>query len=56
MKKKYKEYRCKNDKNKNARVILSSKCDVSGNKTSRFIKEQEASGILSSVGIITPLS
>ena len=43
-------------KTKNGRVILSSKCAVCGNKKSRFIKEQEASGILSSVGIRTPLS
>ena len=41
---------------KNGRVILSSKCDVCSSKKSRFMKEQEASGILSSVGIRTPLS
>ena len=40
-------------KTKNGRVILSSECVVCGNKKSRFIKEQEASGILSSVGIRT---
>ena len=38
-------------KTKNGRVILSSKCVACGNKKSRFITEQEASGILSSVGI-----
>ena len=43
-------------KTKNGRIILSSKCVACGNKRSRFIKEQEASGILSSVGIRTPLS
>ena len=43
-------------KTKNSRVILSSKCVVCGNKKSRYIKEQEASGILSSAGIRTPLS
>ena len=41
---------------KNGRVILSSKCVIYGNKKSRFIKEQVASGILSSVLIRTPLS
>ena len=43
-------------KTKNGRLALSSKCVVCGSKKSRFIKEQEASGILSSVGIRTPLS
>ena len=38
-------------KTKNGRVIISSKCVGCGNKKSRFIKEQEASGILSSLGI-----
>ena len=40
-------------KTKNGRIILSSKCVACGNKKSRFIKEQEAVGILSSVGIRT---
>ena len=43
-------------KTKNARLILSIKCAICGYKKSRFVKEQEASGILSSVGIRTPLS
>ena len=43
-------------KTKNGRLILSSGCVICGNKKSIFIKEQEASGILSSVGIRTPLS
>ena len=43
-------------KTTNGREILSSKCVVCCNKKSRFRKEQEASGILSSVGIRTPLS
>ena len=43
-------------KTKNSRVILSSKCTVCGSKNSRFMKEQESSGILSSVGIRTPLN
>ena len=43
-------------KTKNGRLMLSSKCSSCGNKTSKFIKEQEAKGILSSLGIRTPLS
>ena len=43
-------------KTKNGRLILSSKCAICGNRKSRFIKEQEASAILSSEGIRTPLS
>ena len=40
-------------KTKNGRLMLSSKCTICGNKKSRFVKEQKASGILSSVGIRT---
>ena len=36
--------------------MLLSKCAVCNNKKSRFMKEQEASGLLSSLGIQTPLS
>ena len=36
--------------------MLSSKCEVCDSKKSRFIKEQEASGLLSSLGIKAPLS
>ena len=43
-------------KTKNGRLVLSSKCVICSNKKSRFVKEQEASGILSNVGIGTPLS
>ena len=32
------------------------KCTDCGNKKSRFVKEQEAKGILSELGIKTPLS
>ena len=41
---------------KNSRLIMQSKCSNCGNKKSRFIKEQEAKGLLSSLGIKTPLS
>ena len=43
-------------KTKNSRLALSSKCAVCGSKKSRFIKEQEAKGLLSNLGIKTPLS
>ena len=36
---------------KNERVMLLSKCTVCDSKKSKFIKEQEASGLLSSLGI-----
>ena len=36
--------------------MLLSKCKVCGSKKSKFIKEQQASGLVSSLGIKTPLS
>ena len=41
---------------KNNRLIMQSKCSVCGIKKSRFVKEQEAKGLLSNLGIRTPLS
>ena len=41
-------------KTKNGRVILSSKCTAYGSKKSRFMKQQEAKGLLSNLGIRTP--
>ena len=38
------------------RIILLSKCIVCDSKKSKFIKEQEASGLLSSLGIKTSWS
>ena len=43
-------------KTKNGRIMLLSKCEVCDSKKSKFVKEQEASGLLSSLGIKTPLS
>ena len=37
------------------RIVLLSKCAVCDSKKLKFIKEQEASGLLSSLGIKTPL-
>ena len=41
---------------KNERIMLSSKCAVWDSKKSKFIKQQEASGLLSSLAIKAPLS
>ena len=41
---------------KNNRLIMQSKCPFCGIKKSRFVKEQEAKGLLSNLGIKTPLS
>ena len=42
-------------KNKNGRLALSSKCALCGSKKSWFMKEQEAQGLLSNLGIKTTL-
>ena len=41
---------------KNNRLVMQSKYSVSGIKKSRSVKEQEAKGLLSNIGIKTPLS
>ena len=43
-------------RNKQNRSMIESNCAVCNNKKSRFIKEQKALGILSNLGIKTPLS
>ena len=43
-------------KTKNNRLIMQSKCPKCGIKKSRFVKEQEAKGLVSNLGIKTPLS
>ena len=43
-------------KTSNNKTMLLSKCAICGSKKSRFIKEQEASGSLSSLGLKTLLS
>ena len=40
-------------KTKNGRIMLLSKCEVCESTKSKFIKEQEASGLLGSLGIKT---
>ena len=41
---------------KNERIMILLKCAVYDSKKSKFIKQQEASGILSNLGIKTPFS
>ena len=43
-------------KTSNGRTIVLSKCATCGSKKSRFIKKQEAKGLLNNVGLRTPLS
>ena len=43
-------------KTSNGRTIVLSKCAICNSKKSRFIKNQEAKGLLSNLGVITPLS
>ena len=40
----------------NGKLMILSKCEICGSKKSKFIKKQKAKGILSSLGIKTPLS
>ena len=40
----------------NGKLIILSKCAICGSRKSKFIKKQDAKGILSSLGIKTPLS
>ena len=41
---------------KNERIMLLSKCVVCNSKKSKFVKQQEPSRLLSSLGIKTPLN
>ena len=43
-------------KTRNGRLIMKSICNIYENKKSRFVSKSERSGILSSLGIRTPLS
>ena len=43
-------------RNRQNRLMIQSNCATCGSKKSRFIKEQKALGILSNLGIRTPLS
>ena len=43
-------------RNRQNRLMIQSNCAICGRKKSRFIKKQKALGILSNLGIKTPLS
>ena len=40
----------------NGKTMILSKCSICGSNKSRFIKKQEASGILSNLDLKTPLN
>ena len=42
--------------NSNGKFMILSKCAICGNKKSKFINKQEASGLLTKLGIKTALS
>ena len=43
-------------KTSNGKTMVLSKCAICGSKKSKFIKEQQAKGLLSNLGIRTPLN
>ena len=43
-------------KTNNGKTMMLSKCAICGSKKLKFIKEQEVKGLLSNLGIRTPLS
>ena len=40
----------------NGKLMILSKCAICGSRKSKFINKQEAKGLLSNLGIKTPLS
>ena len=46
----------KSSKTSNGRTMILSKCAICNSKKSSFIKDQEAKGLVSNLGIKTPLS
>ena len=51
-----KNYNPKIVRNRQNRLMIQSNCASCGSKKSRFIKEKQAMGILSNLGIKTPLT
>ena len=43
-------------KTTNGKAIILSKCAICGSKKSKFTKQQEAKGLLSNLGLRTPLN
>ena len=56
MQKGYRKHNPRVLKTSNGKTTILSECNVCGSKKSKFIRKQEASGILSSVGSRTSLS
>ena len=46
----------KASKTTNGKTMTLSKCAICGSKKSKFIKEKQAKGLLSNLGIRTPLN
>ena len=40
----------------NGKIMILSRCEICNSKKSKFINQQEAKGLLSKLGIKTPLS
>ena len=40
----------------NGKIMILSKCEICNSRKSKFIKKQEAKGLLSKLGIKTPLN
>ena len=43
-------------KRTNGKTMILSKCAICGSKKSKFIKEKQATGLLSNLGLRTPLN
>ena len=43
-------------KTRNGKIMILSKCTICVSKKSKFIKEQEPKGLLSNLGLRTPLN
>ena len=56
MQKKYRKYKSKSFENENGKTMVLSKCPIYGIKKSRLNKKERPIGILSSLGLKTPLS
>ena len=54
--KKYWNIDQKNSSTSNGKEMILSNCSICGSKKSRFIKNQEAKGLLGNLGIRAPLS
>ena len=51
-----KSINAKVSKTTNGKAIILSTCAICGSKRSKFIKEQEPKGLLSNLGLRTPLN